>query len=138
MAKLITAEKARAGLRHEAVCPNVTKRTNERIAQSKHVCAGLLATVDKSQVGRTCILRSLFVCRCRVDFLWLNVRYASGPTATRSYLTVCVLYCFVFVLFSWRMSLFTFSPVFCTIVVSSSPPALSAPDPLPPPPPERC
>ena len=47
MAKLITAEKARAGLRHTVVCPNVTGRTKERIAQSKRTArAGSLATVD--------------------------------------------------------------------------------------------
>ena len=57
MAKLITAEKARAGLRHAVVCPNVTGRTKERIAQSKRARAGLLAIVDEPQVGRTCILR---------------------------------------------------------------------------------
>ena len=46
MAKLIAAEKARAGLRHAVVCPNVTGRTKERIAQSKRVRAGSLALVD--------------------------------------------------------------------------------------------
>ena len=35
MAKLIAAEKARAGLRHAVVCPNVTGRTKKRITQSK-------------------------------------------------------------------------------------------------------
>ena len=34
MVKLITTEKVRAGLRHAAVCPNVTGRTKERIARS--------------------------------------------------------------------------------------------------------
>ena len=46
MAKWITAEKARAGLRHAFVCPNVTGRTKERIAQSKRARAGSLALVD--------------------------------------------------------------------------------------------
>ena len=32
MAKWIAAEKARAGLRHAVVCPNVTGRTEERVA----------------------------------------------------------------------------------------------------------
>ena len=45
-AKWIAAEKARAGLRHAVVCPNVTGRTKERIAQSKRARAGLLAIVD--------------------------------------------------------------------------------------------
>ena len=35
MAKWIAAEKVMAGLRHAAVCPNVTGRTKERIAQGK-------------------------------------------------------------------------------------------------------
>ena len=46
MAKLIAAEKAKAGLRHAVVCPNVTGRTKERIAQSKRARAGSLALVD--------------------------------------------------------------------------------------------
>ena len=45
VAKWIAApvEKARAGLRHAVVCPNVTGRTKERIAQSKRGRAGSLA-----------------------------------------------------------------------------------------------
>ena len=39
-------EKARAGLRCAVVCPNVTGRTKERIAQSKRARAGSLALVD--------------------------------------------------------------------------------------------
>ena len=46
MAKYIAAEKARAGLRHVVVCPNVTDRTKERIARSKRARAGSLAIVD--------------------------------------------------------------------------------------------
>ena len=46
MAKWIAAEKARVGLRHAVVCPNVTGRTKERIAKSKRVRAGSLALVD--------------------------------------------------------------------------------------------
>ena len=46
IAKRIVAEKARAGLRHAIVCPNVTGRTKERIAQSKRARAGSLALVD--------------------------------------------------------------------------------------------
>ena len=33
-------------LRHAIVCPNVTGRTKERIAQSKRACAGSLAIVN--------------------------------------------------------------------------------------------
>ena len=43
MAKWITAEKNKAGLRHAVVCPNVAGRTKERIAQSKRARAGSLA-----------------------------------------------------------------------------------------------
>ena len=47
MAKWIASEKAKTGLRHAmAVCPNVTGRTKDRIAQSKRACAGSLAFVD--------------------------------------------------------------------------------------------
>ena len=46
MTKLIAAERARAALRHAAICPNVTGRTKERVAQSKRARTGLLATVD--------------------------------------------------------------------------------------------
>ena len=46
MAKWIVAEKTKAGLRHAVVCPNVTGRTKERIAQSKRARAGSLAFVD--------------------------------------------------------------------------------------------
>ena len=35
MAKWIAAGEARAGLRHSVVCPNMTGRTKERIAQNK-------------------------------------------------------------------------------------------------------
>ena len=46
MAKLIVEAKRKAGLRHAVVCPNVTGRTKERIAQSKRARAGSLALVD--------------------------------------------------------------------------------------------
>ena len=46
MAKWIAAEKTKAGLRHAVVCPNVTGRTKESIAQSKRARAGSLALVD--------------------------------------------------------------------------------------------
>ena len=46
MAKWITAEKVRAGLRHAMVSPNMTGRTNEKIAQSKRARAGSLALFD--------------------------------------------------------------------------------------------
>ena len=46
MVKWIVAEKTKAGLRHAVVCPNVTGRTEEMIAQSKQARAGSLALVD--------------------------------------------------------------------------------------------
>ena len=46
MAKWIVAEKTKAGLRHAMVCPDVTGRTKERIAQSKRARAGSLPLVD--------------------------------------------------------------------------------------------
>ena len=46
MAKWIAAEKNEAELRHAVVCPNMTGRAKERIAQSKRACAGSLALVD--------------------------------------------------------------------------------------------
>ena len=50
MAKWIAAEKARAGLRHAVVCPNMTGSTKERIAQSKRARAGSLAIVWRELV----------------------------------------------------------------------------------------
>ena len=72
MAKLIAAEKTTAGLRHAVVCPNVTRRTKERIAQSKRARAGPLAIFDQPQVARTCILGRFLFSRCFV-FLWRYV-----------------------------------------------------------------
>ena len=46
MAKLIVAEKTKAGLWHAVVCPNVTGRTKKRIAQSKRARAGSLTLVN--------------------------------------------------------------------------------------------
>ena len=46
MAKWIVAEKTKAGLRHAAVCPNMTGRTKKRTAQSKRARAGSFALVD--------------------------------------------------------------------------------------------
>ena len=46
MAEWIAAEKNKAGLRHAVVCPSVTGRAKERIAQSKRARAGTLALVD--------------------------------------------------------------------------------------------
>ena len=45
MAKWFAAGEIKAGLRRAVVCPNVTRRTKDKIAQSKRVRAGSLAIV---------------------------------------------------------------------------------------------
>ena len=67
--------------RNAVIYPNVTRRTNERKAQSKQrTRAGSLAIVDKPQVTRVCIPRAFLACKCRV---------VSGVTF--------VMFCFAFV-----------------------------------------
>ena len=44
--KMDRRRKTKAGLRHAVVCPDVTGRTKERIAQSKRARASSLALVD--------------------------------------------------------------------------------------------
>ena len=95
MAKWIAGEKARVGLRHPVVCPNVTGTTKKRIAQSKRARAGSLTKVDKpQQVARICILRADVV----LSF--------SGVTFVLFCFvaTVCVLFrfCFFIFLFLWK------------------------------------
>ena len=80
MAKWIAAEKARAGLRHAVVCPNVTGRTKEKIAQSKRARAGRSPLLI-SHKWRELVSSGRLVCRCHDAF--------SGVTF--------VLFCFVFV-----------------------------------------
>ena len=46
MAKGITAENARARLRHAVGCPNIMGRSKDRIAQNKRARAGSLAILD--------------------------------------------------------------------------------------------
>ena len=76
MAKWTAAEKARAGLRHAVVCPNVTGRTKERIAQSKRARTGSLAIVNKPQVARICILQANVVLSFSgVTFVFVLFRY---------------------------------------------------------------
>ena len=107
MAKWIAAEKARAGLRHAVVCPNVTGGTTERIAKG----SGLVLIRSSKLISHKCILRAdavlsfsgaTFVLFCFVFVFLLSrkprpfvqsffvLRYACAPTATSSYLTtVC-------------------------------------------------
>ena len=84
MAKWTAEEKAKAGQRRALVCPNVTRRTKDRIAQSKRARAGSLATVDNPQVARTCILRT---------FLFADAILS----ISRVTFIFSVLFCFVFV-----------------------------------------
>ena len=65
MAKLIAAEKAKAGLRHAVVYPNVTGRTKKRIAQSKRARAGSLT----NHKWRELVFSGRLVCRCHDVFL---------------------------------------------------------------------
>ena len=73
MVKWMAADRARAGLRHAAVCSNMTGSAKERIAQSKRARAGSLAIVDYPNVALTCILHVRFADRCHVVFLWCYV-----------------------------------------------------------------
>ena len=69
MAKWIVAEQTKAGLRHAVVCPNLTGRTKERIAQSKRARAGSLALVDYcSHKWHELISSRRLVCRCQGVF----------------------------------------------------------------------
>ena len=65
MAKWIAAEKAKVGLRHAVVCPDVTGKTKERITQSKRARAGSLALVDyNSHKWHELVSSGRLVCRC--------------------------------------------------------------------------
>ena len=131
MAKWIVAEKAKTGLPHAVVCPNVTGRIKERVAQSKRARAGLLAILT-SHKWRGLVSSGRLVYMCHVVFVWgyvcfvfvftqaaalrsMVLRYACVPTATRCYLStaaVCVLFCCFF-------GDAAFSEYFCTITVFS-------------------
>ena len=74
-------EKAKAGLRHAVVCPNVTGRTKRRIAQSKGLVL-VHSPLLTSHKWRELVSSGRLVCRCHMTSL-------SGVTF--------VLFCFVFV-----------------------------------------
>ena len=124
MAKWVAAEKVRAGLRYAVVCPNVTGKTKERIAQSKRPRAGSLAIVDKPPVARFCILRAfglqmsclslvlrlfclfrLFAFTEAATLRPIVLRYACVPTATRAS--------------SFFLGMWFFPSIFCTFTVFS-------------------
>ena len=73
MAKWIAAEKkAKAGLRHAVVCPNVTGSTKERRAQSSGlvlVRSPLLTSHKWSEFVSSGHLN----CRCHCAFLWYSL-----------------------------------------------------------------
>ena len=137
MAKCISVEKARAGLRHSLVCLNVTGRTKGKLVQSKRARAGSLAIVDWPQVARTCILRAFGLqISCRLSlvlrffsFTWFCVyafteAAALRPTVLRS--SICMrpdnhLCFFLFFLFL-EMSLFPsiFVPLSCSVCTEST------------------
>ena len=73
MAKWIIAEKTTAGLRLAVVCPNLTGRTKERIAQSKGARASSLAFIDYSHKWRELVPSGRLVCRCHDVFLWCYI-----------------------------------------------------------------
>ena len=81
MAKWIAAEKARAGLRHAAVCPNMTEMIKE--SSLKQACSCWFASFNGLATSGTNLHPPG---RCRVAFFW---RY------------VCFVFCFVFVFFAF-------------------------------------
>ena len=72
VAKWIVAEKNKAGLRHAVVCPNVTGRTKERIAQSKRLVL-VRSPLLTSHKWRELVPSGRLVCRCHDIFLWCYV-----------------------------------------------------------------
>ena len=80
MAKLITAEKAKAGLRHAVVCPNVTERTKETYPKERGLVL-VRSPLLTSHKWRELVSSGRLVCRCHDVF--------SGVTF--------VLFCFVFI-----------------------------------------
>ena len=81
MAKWIVAEKATVGLRHAVVCPNVTGRIKERVAQSKRLVL-VRSPLLTSHKWRELVFSGRLVCRCHGVFLCC---------------VIFVLFCFVFV-----------------------------------------
>ena len=116
----LAAEKARAGLRHAVVCPNVTERTKESCF-ARH--SWLAASGANLYPPGGC--RAVFLWRyvTRVSFCFVFVFfafteaavlrsivfvliYACAPIATRNYLTtICIFFLFCFFLFFFLFSL---------------------------------
>ena len=68
------SRKTKAGLRHAVVCPNVTGRTKERIAQSGLVL--VRSPLLTSHKWRELVPSGLLACRCHDVFLWCYVCFA--------------------------------------------------------------
>ena len=132
MAKCISAEKARAGLRHALVCLNVTERTKGKIVRSK-----TLAIVDWPQVARTCILRAFDLqISCRLSLVLRLFCFASlcvyafteaaalRPTVLRSSICMrpdshsCFFLFFLFLEMSPFLSIFV--PLLCYVCIENT------------------
>ena len=68
MAKWVAAEKARAGLRHAVVCPNVTGKTKEKIVQSKRARVGSLTILVSHKWRELAVPSGRFFVLFFVDF----------------------------------------------------------------------
>ena len=81
MVKEIAAEKARAGLWHAVVYPNVAGRTKGKIAQSKNASPGSFAMVDKAQVARICLWCYFVFLFCFASFSCVSLSMNPRPFA---------------------------------------------------------
>ena len=125
MAEWITAEKAKAGLWHSVVCPNVTGRTKERIAQGKRARAVATCGANLYPLGGCrLVFLGCYVCFNLFHFRFFLfslkkprpfvqsffvLQYACAPTATCSYQCLRP-----FLFFFGDVA---FSEYFCTITV---------------------
>ena len=75
---------------YAVVCPNVTGRTKERIAQSKRACAGSLAfALLTSHKWRELVSSGRLVCRCQDVFLWCYVCFVLLYFALLRFSSLC-------------------------------------------------
>ena len=107
MAKWIAAEKARAGLRHTFVCPNVTGRTKERIAQRKRARAGSHAIIVDYNSYKWRELVSSRRMSCCLSLVLRLFCFVSLPLSASCFVSVSSFFSFL-----WR---YHFSEYFCTI-----------------------
>ena len=69
LAKWIAAEKARAGLRHTVVCPNMTGRIKKRTPKASGLVL-VRSPLLTSHKWREFVSSGRLVCRCQDVFLW--------------------------------------------------------------------